>query len=72
MARKRKTTIDPVAILREMAADPETPATARVQACKALLAIDKAGKGDSNSADDTPTDQVTQTALRLLKGGKAG
>jgi hypothetical protein len=41
------TAIDPVAILREIAADLSVPASARVAACKALLDVQ-----DQNSAED--------------------
>ena len=51
---------DPRAVLAAIAADPLAPATARVGACKALLA--------GNSADPAPDerDPITMAALRLL------
>lgn len=63
----KKPTCDPTKILEEIANDPEAPATARVQAAKALVAILKA----ANKKQDTPADVVTQRALKLLKGGKS-
>jgi hypothetical protein len=41
------TAIDPVAILRQIAADGSAPASARVQACKALLHVQDQAVGDS-------------------------
>ena len=41
-------TIDPRAVLAGIASDPETPATARVMACKALLRLAE----DTETADD--------------------
>ncbi|MEJ8573466.1 hypothetical protein [Microbaculum marinum] len=59
----KKPKFDALAALRQIAANPETPATARVQACKALMAHERASDGKP--------DAVTARALRLLKGGKA-
>lgn len=64
----KKLPCDPTAILEEIANDPEAPATARVAACKALVAIKKAA---ASKKPETPTDAVTERALRLLKGGKS-
>jgi hypothetical protein len=63
----KKPTCDPTKILEEIANDPEAPATARVAACKTLVAIHKA----AGKKLETPADAVTERALRLLKGGKA-
>lgn len=63
-----KPTTDPTAILEEIASDPKAPATARVQAAKALVAIRKASE---KQKPNTPDDAVTARALRLLKGGRA-
>lgn len=57
---------DPTKILEQIAADKDAPATARVQAAKALIAIRKA----ASKKDEAPADAVTQRALRLLNGGK--
>ena len=51
-------------ILEAIAADPLAPATARVAACKALLAS-VAGCPATES-----NDPITTAALRLLNGGK--
>jgi hypothetical protein len=57
--------VDAVAILRRIAADESAPASARVAACRALIA---AGEGDT--AADTPAgrplDRASALAVRLL------
>jgi hypothetical protein len=58
---------DPVRILREIAADPNAPATARVAACAKLLALRKA------TAEEKATervDRVTTRALQIINGGR--
>lgn len=60
---------DPVATLREIAADPDAGSTARVQACRALLAYER-DAAKAEPGDDTPRDAVTRRALRLVNGGK--
>lgn len=69
---KQPKPFDPIATLRAIAKDDGTPATARVAACKALIAAkrkaDDEGAGDDPKA--APSDRVTTAALRLLKGGK--
>ena len=58
---------DPIRILREIAADPNAPATARVQAAKALLAMQKPTATEKAAAAE---DKVTARALALIVGGK--
>lgn len=65
-AMTTKPKCDPTKILEQIAADKDAPATARVQAAKALIAIRKA----ASKKDEAPADAVTQRALRLLNGGK--
>ena len=54
--------IDPRAILERIAADTSAPATARVAACKALLA-------QPEQDPEAGRDPVTDLALKLLKRG---
>lgn len=71
MARTpKKTKVDPLEILRSIAADPEEPAHARVAAAKTLLQHER-DAGEAEPTNDAPRDVVTQRALRLLKGGKS-
>ena len=58
--------IDPETVLRQIAADASAPATARVQACKALLER-PTGARETPGAED---DELTRVALRLLKSTK--
>jgi hypothetical protein len=58
--------IDARGILRLIASDASQPATARVQACRILLA-DEQGKPDGEP-DSFNTDAVTRRALRLMRG----
>jgi hypothetical protein len=51
---------DAVAVLRRIAADASAPASARVAACKALIAA-----GDGNTAADTPADRPLDRASAL-------
>jgi hypothetical protein len=58
--------VDPIEILRQIAADPATPATARVAACRALVAAAKRGKVAQAESDESTDDPVTRRALELL------
>jgi hypothetical protein len=60
-------TVDPVAVLRAIAADESAPASARVAAARALLAD---GQREDQPAIDGG-DAVSRRALRILQGGKA-
>ena len=53
--------VDPRAVLQSIAADTSAPATARVGACRALLA-----KPEEAEPEDAAADAVTKLALRLL------
>jgi hypothetical protein len=55
--------VDPRAILRQIAGDCSAPATARVAACRALLA-------QSAGAPGANEDPITELALKLLKQRK--
>lgn len=70
---KKPKKFDALAILREIAADDEVAAHARVGALKALLQHERDSDGDDKADDPTapPSDRVTTAALRLLKGGRA-
>ena len=69
----KKPKFDPVAMLRKIAADDSAGSTARVQACKALLAHERdGGDEEKDGKDAAPQDAVTRRALRLLNGGKSG
>jgi hypothetical protein len=59
---------DPAQVLREIANDPTAPATARVQAAKALIAMQRPS-ADERAAEKV--DRVTARALQLIDGGKA-
>jgi hypothetical protein len=54
---------DPVDVLRSIAGDVSAPASARVAAARALLALD-------NQPIAKPVDETTERALRLLAGGR--
>jgi hypothetical protein len=57
------TAIDPVAILREIAADLSAPATARVAACKALLDVQ-----DQDPAEDSGGDtRINMRAAAMMR-----
>jgi len=57
------TAIDPVAILREIAADLSAPATARVAACKALLDVQ-----DQDPAEDPGGDtRINMRAAAMMR-----
>lgn len=64
------TKVDPVAVLREIAADSSAPASARVAAARALIADDR--RADQEPEDNSNGgDAVSRHALRILRGGKA-
>lgn len=61
--------VDPRRILAGIAADKEAPATARVQACKALLlSSGDIPPGADDPREDTPTDELGRRALAILAG----
>jgi hypothetical protein len=62
--QKRKPTVDPIAVLEAIAGDIGSPATARVAAARALLAIHGA------PVDEPVEDRVSTAALEILKKGK--
>ncbi len=57
--------IDPRSILASIAADVAAPSTARVAACRALIA-------GNDGEDSKPEDSVTALALRILRKGEKG
>lgn len=59
------TTVDPRAVLLTIAADTSAAATARVAACRALLAQAETAKKPGAKGD-----AVTELALKLLRGAK--
>jgi hypothetical protein len=59
---------DPAQILREIAADPKAPAIARVQAAKAMIAMQKPTAAEKAAEK---VDWVTARALQIIDGGKA-
>ncbi|TGQ09002.1 MULTISPECIES: hypothetical protein [unclassified Mesorhizobium] len=59
--------IDPLEVLRSIAADTSAPANARLQAARTLLAH---GGRDEEEGDQTELDAVSQRALRILQGGR--
>ncbi|WP_439398300.1 hypothetical protein ACRQ5Q_13645 [Bradyrhizobium sp. PMVTL-01] len=61
--------VDPVSVLRQIAADASAPASARVQAARALIADDRRSSEAPPEAD-TSLDAVSRGALRILNGGK--
>ena len=63
--------IDPLDVLRSIAADRSAPAAARLGAARTLLAHGGGKKkldGDGDGSE--PLDPVSRRALRLLKGGR--
>jgi hypothetical protein len=62
--------VDPVAVLRSIAADDSAPASARVQAARALIADDRRS-GQPSDDHQHEGDAVARHALRILRGGKA-
>jgi hypothetical protein len=59
--------VDPLAILRAIAADESAPASARVAAAKALA---KTIPQERKPAEQSDGDPVSRRALRILNGGK--
>jgi len=55
--------LDPVAVLRSIAADKSQPGSTRVQACRALLALP-----DADAARAVAHDAVTARAIEILAG----
>jgi hypothetical protein len=55
------TAIDPVAILRQIAADSSAPASARVQACRALLGVQ--GQPAERSGGDS---RINERAIAMM------
>jgi hypothetical protein len=62
--RRKVPPVNPKAILQEIASDPEAAPTARVQACKALLALDAA----ESFPEDDGIDALTARALQMARG----
>jgi hypothetical protein len=61
-------TVDPIAVLRAIAADVSAPASARVAAAKALA---KAITQDRKPPAEQPEgDSISRRALKILDGGK--
>jgi hypothetical protein len=60
------TPVDPIAILESIAVDRLTPATARVNACKALLANRASGPKPA-----TPADDLSARAIAIMARGAA-
>lgn len=61
--------IDPLDVLRQVAADASAPASARVSAARALLKLGPQPDSSASSEHLEP-DPVARRALRILKGGK--
>ncbi|RAZ90159.1 hypothetical protein DPM33_15130 [Mesorhizobium hawassense] len=58
--------IDPMQVLREIAADRSAPAAARLAAAKALMT----GGHKKADCDGSEHDRISARALTLLKGGR--
>lgn len=65
------TQVDPLSVLRAIAADGSAPAAARVTAAKALLLVDRRGRSEEPPETEPSLDAVSRGALRILQGGKA-
>jgi hypothetical protein len=63
-------TVDPMAVLRQIAADESAPASARVAAAKALMKGSPAPKSAPQPDEHAERDPVARRALQLLHGGK--
>jgi hypothetical protein len=63
-------TLDPVTVLRSIAADSSAPAAARVTAARALLTHGRRGQRQQPPPEDNAGDAVSRHALRILRGGK--
>jgi hypothetical protein len=61
------TTVDPVAILRAIAADRSMPGSTRVAACKALLGVKDQGPAEDSAVGSN----LGQRAIRLMAARKA-
>lgn len=59
--------VDPLAVLRAIAADESAPASARVTAAKALA---KTTQQERKPVEQSEGDPVSRRALRILAGGK--
>ena len=59
--------VNPLQILREIAADRSAPAAARLAAAKALIARGGRKNDDGNGAEN---DRISERTLKLLKGGR--
>jgi hypothetical protein len=59
------TAVDPVAILREIAADRSQPGSTRVSACRTLL-----GLSDGSDARTVAEDTVAARAIRLMAAAR--
>jgi hypothetical protein len=57
---------DPRSVLAAIAADPNAPATARVAACRALLAGNSADPAPQPGSPGVPLDALSRRALELL------
>ncbi|MER9590929.1 hypothetical protein NKI94_19250 [Mesorhizobium australicum] len=58
--------VDPLTVLRQIAADTSAPANARLQAARTLLARE----GKKEKGDGAEHDRISERALTLLKGGR--
>jgi len=58
--------LDPRAVLAAIAADVSAPASARVAACKCLLAHQQPAGEPDKPGDGAPPDALTQRALQIL------
>ena len=62
--RRRKAPVDARAILEAIASDPQAASTARVQACKALLALQAAKLAPENDGIDALTRRALEMGAR--------
>lgn len=58
--------VDPLTVLRQIAADTSAPANARLQAARTLLARD----GRKQKGDGSENDRIAERTLKLLNGGR--
>jgi hypothetical protein len=58
--------VDARAVLASIAADSSAPASARVAACKALLAHQQPAGEPAKPGDGAPPDELTQRALAIM------
>jgi hypothetical protein len=63
--RRSRSRVDARAILEAIAADPDAASTARVQACKALIALDLA-----ETEPERPDDGVDDLTRRAIEMGR--